>query len=60
MDRPAQGACAFAVDDANSQDIPFPAGREIVNHQLFYLAGIKGMQIERAVDGKFNGWGFVH
>jgi hypothetical protein len=60
MDRPAQGACALAVDDAHRENPPFPAGREIIRYQLSYLARVKGMQVERTVDGELNWWGLVH
>ncbi len=55
MDSPAQGARALAVDDAYRKNTSFLAGSEIVRYQLFYLARVKGMQVERAVDGKIYG-----
>jgi len=60
VDRPPQGARALAVNDAYLEDSPFPTGIKVVNHHLFYLAGVKGMQIQGAVNGEFNGLWINH
>jgi hypothetical protein len=60
MDDPTEGAGALAVDDADLEHAPFPAGLEIITHQVFYLAGMEGMEVENAVKGKFKRTEIVH
>lgn len=43
------------MDDAQGQDAPFAAGRDIVLQQRAQLFGMKGVQVQHPVDRKRNG-----
>ena len=60
MDRPAQGPRTFAVYHPNLEDPFFPAGGDVVRQQVFDFPGLKGVQVQDSVDGKFQGLGFFH
>lgn len=47
-------ADALAVDDAHLQDVALQASFEIVPHNILDLLGPEGVQVQRAVDGKFD------
>ena len=50
MDGPTQVADAFAVNDADLQNTPFPARSQIIRHEVFYLAGLERVQVQHAVN----------
>jgi len=52
--RGAEGAGAFAVDDADFEYPASAAGFEIGGDQLFQIARVKGMQVEFAGDGDLD------
>ncbi len=55
VDRAAQHAFAFAVDDADLQDGGGAALLEIVPDEIFNLPGRKMVQIQRTINGNHNG-----
>jgi len=43
------------VHDPHLQDPPLPAGTEVLGDQVLHVAGVEGVEIERAVDRKGDG-----
>ena len=60
MNRIAQSARAFAVDDADSQDTQFPALVEILRKEFADFRRTEGVEIELAGDRDFDGFFFFH
>ncbi|MDB6018159.1 MAG: hypothetical protein JWR19_2648 [Pedosphaera sp.] len=60
VDGAAEMADAFAVDDANLEDVFFLTGSEIIEDEVLHFAGLEAVQIQHAVDGEVDGVGIVH
>jgi hypothetical protein len=45
VDRPPEGACTLAVNDAHLENTFFLTRGEVSWHQFLYLARLKGMQV---------------
>jgi hypothetical protein len=50
VNRRAQGADAFAVDDADAQYMPLAAGVQVVVDHSFRVAGTKGVEVKDSVN----------
>jgi len=45
---------ALAVNDAHMDNAPILAGRQVIRHQVLYLARLEGVQIQNAVNGHLD------
>lgn len=53
----AQGAGAFAVDDADAEDVVFATLEEVLGEQRADVGGAEGVEVEFVCDGDFDGIG---
>jgi hypothetical protein len=59
MDGLAKLPDAFAMDDSNAKNPPFPARLQVVRHELLDYPRGKSVQVQHAVDGQSDGlWGW--
>ena len=55
MNGGAELADAFAVDDAEFENAAFAAHFDVIEDERFDVLRAKGVQVEHAVDGQFDG-----
>ena len=54
MDRAPKGPGTFSMDYAYVDYVSVPAFGQVVGNEVLYFAGIEGMQVEDAVNRKFD------
>jgi hypothetical protein len=59
VDGGAEGASAFAVDDANAAETRVEAFLYVAGDEVAEFVGAEGVEVEFAVDGEFDQVGFV-
>jgi hypothetical protein len=60
MDGAAEIADALAVDDADLENAPLLALRQITQHHVLHFARLKSVKIQDAVNGQLNWLVSVH
>ena len=56
MNGAPQHAFAFSVNDADGRNVVFEAGVDIVGNQRSKVGRFECVEVQNAVDGKFNGF----
>jgi hypothetical protein len=54
MHSPAEMPDPFAMDNAHLENSAFFARRQVIEHKVLYLAGLKRMQIQHAINRKLD------
>lgn len=60
MDGPLQSPCPFAVNYPDLENSPFTARCQVVKNQLLDLTGLKGVEVQYAIDRVFYRFAFAH